>query len=77
MRRYRVEQRAIDHVRVQVVPANSFPPDLTSRIEEALKELDSNVRWDVDLVEDLPREGLAKYRAIYSRADLSTPPGDE
>ena len=77
VRRYRVDQLAINHVRVRVVPANSFPQDLTSRIEEALKELDPSIRWDVDLVEDLPWEGLAKYRAIYSLAELSTRPGDE
>lgn len=76
VRRYRVDQLAIDHVRVRVVPANSFPLDLPSRIGAALQELDSNVRWDVELIEDLPREGLAKYRAIYSLADPSMPSED-
>jgi hypothetical protein len=76
VRRYRVDQRTIDHVRVRVVPANSFPLDLPSRIEAALQELDSNIRWDVELVEDLPGEGLTKYRAIYSLADPSMPSED-
>lgn len=66
VRRYRVDQDSLDHVRVRIVPEHPLSPDLGARIALALRGLSPDLRCDVEMVAELPPEDSAKFRIVTS-----------
>lgn len=70
---FKIVQRAVDNIEVQVVPGKDWSEDASPRITQGLQaRLGTNVRVDVRVLDAIPAEASGKHRYVVSHVPLTS-----
>lgn len=71
LEQFKVIQEKIDRIKIQIMPRRKFGQEAAANIEESVKNaLGREVEIDVEAVNNIPREGSGKIRAVMSKVKI-------
>jgi len=72
VQQYRMIQKSFDHLIVEIVPGREYSPATLKKVEEHVKDvLGRDLRAEVLMVREIPKDPSGKLRRVISEVKLS------